>query len=339
MYLRSLTACCVCGLLLIVAAESGCRRRDPYMDGYVEILNAEKRDLEDQIYELESELEAAQDEIDSLKSRSPRAKSGTALPPRSKTDSAKPPVLEDSDLMPPMIDPGLPIEPMIELPPVPTPVPPAAKPPTKTLKPTTPDPSSEPTPATTPDLIPEPDLGPPADSDEIAPPKLPVEALPAPKSKTELPFRKKLPLDAEAIDPQVSELFINPFRTTGIDLDQHAGDDALRVMFEPRNAAGQFVPQSGEVSIVLLDPSKTGDAARIARWDLSKQRVGEGILDARPDRGIKLELPWPEKQPDNGKLTLFVRYTGSDGQTIEASSDVFVAVAGQLSQRWTPRKQ
>ncbi|HTN77440.1 MAG TPA: hypothetical protein VL096_19410, partial [Pirellulaceae bacterium] len=154
-----------------------------------------------------------------------------------------------------------------------------------------------------------------------------------------LPFRKKIPADAEAIDPQVSRLFINPFHTTGIDTDQQPGDDAIKVLFEPRNAAERFVPLAGEVSIVLLDPAKSGDAARVARWDLSKQRVGEGLIEARPQHGIKLELPWPEQPPQHGKLSLFVRYTSPDGQTTEATSDIFVSVAGQLSQRWTPRHE
>ena len=340
MYLRSFTACCVSGLLLVVAAESGCRRRDPYMDAYVEILNAEKRDLEDQVYELESELEEAQSEINSLKSRTPRAKSGAADLLKPKTNSAKPSVMEDSELTPPMIDPGIPLEePKIEIPPAsPKPAPPAKNSSTKTLKPA-PEFVAQPEPVPEPTTIGDPVPEPSGDKEDLPPPSLPTESLPAPKPKLELPFRKKAPVDAEIIDPQVSRLFINPFHTTGIDLDQQVGDDALRVVFEPRNEAGQIVPQAAEVSVVLLDPAKSGEAARVARWDLSKQRVGEGILEARPDRGIKLELPWPEKRPDNGKLKLFVRYTGHDGQTVEATGDVFVSVAGQLSQRWTPRKQ
>lgn len=349
MHLRSLTACCLGGLLLALAATNfGCRRRDPYMDAYIEILNAEKRDMEDRIYELESELDQANSDLEAARARTPRTRTAPGTRPAPKP-AVMPKVMEDSEIMPPAIDHGIPDEPKIEIPSVdPEPAPAAPKSPvkkpapaTRTMKPETarpeplklePQPMLEPTP-----------MGEEAD-EEFQPPKLspdvpPSETLPAPPASKELPFRKKLPADVEAIDPQVSRIFINPFHTTGIDLDQHPGDDALRLLIEPRNALGQFIPQAGEVSVVLLDPAKTGDAARVARWDLDKQRVGEGLLEARPDRGIKLELPWPEKAPDNGKLKLFVRYTGATGETIETSSDVFVSVAGQLSQRWTPSKK
>lgn len=339
MSLRSLTFWCIGGLIVATLASAGCRRRDPYMDAYIAFLNAEKRDLEDQVYSLESELEQAKSDLEAARARTPRTRgstSGAAKP----DNSILPKTMEDTDLTPPMIDPGAAIEPEIELPPAAIPSTPAPKkpaPPIKTMKPREVEPEAT--------LEPQPEVGhekePPAADDDLQPPSLSPssESLPTPKTNEELPFRKRLPADAEVVDPQVSNLFVNPFHTTGVDLDQQPGDDGLRIMVEPRNAAGQFIPQAGEMAIVLLDPAKSGEAARIARWDLPKQRVGEGILEARPQRGIKLELPWPEKAPDNGKLKLFVRYTDPQGEIVETTSDVFVSVAGQLSQRWTPARK
>jgi hypothetical protein len=339
MSLRSLTAWCVCALLLAVLANAGCRRRDPYMDAYIAFLNAEKRDLEDEVLKLESELQQAQSDLDAARARTPRTRntpSGAAKPDA----TVLPKMMDDTELTPPIVDHGLPVEPHVEMPPAattPRTVPPKKPaPPIKTMKPqeVIPDATIEPVPEPTP----MPDLGPvPDPATDAEPPNLERENLPAPKAN-DLPFRKR-PADAEVVDPQVSHLFVNPFHTTGVDLDQQPGDDALRVMIEPRNEAGQFIPQAGEMAVVLLDPAKSGDDARIARWDLTKQRVGEGLLEARPDRGIKLELPWPEKAPDNGKLKLFVRYTDTAGQVVETTSDVFISVAGQLSQRWTPAKK
>jgi hypothetical protein len=160
---------------------------------------------------------------------------------------------------------------------------------------------------------------------------------PAP-SDPELAFRPPVVPD-EAGDSQIASLFINPFHTTGIDLDQQPGDDALRVLFEPRNQSGQFVPRSAAVTVVLIDPSLEGDAARVARWELSPREVGEGILEARPQRGVRLELPWPAARPASSKLKLFVRYTDADGRQMEGSSDVAITLPGQVSQRWTPRTE
>jgi hypothetical protein len=155
---------------------------------------------------------------------------------------------------------------------------------------------------------------------------------------SDLPALRKPPADDRPVtDTLVTHLFINPYHTTGVDIDGKPGDDALRIVLEPRNDARQCVPQAGEMTIALLDPAKSGDAARIAKWDLSKRAIGEGILDARPERGMKLDLPWPERPPENAHLKLFVRYRRPDGQQIEAHSDVYVHIAGQLNDRWTPR--
>lgn len=163
------------------------------------------------------------------------------------------------------------------------------------------------------------------------------EDLPPPEEKPS--FRKPQVSEPELVDPQVSSVFINPFHTTGVELDQQPGDDGITILFEPRNAAGQFVPQTGEVAIVVLDPALEGEAARVARWELSKTEVSKRMLDARPERGVKVQLKWPEKRPEHAKLKLFVRYHAADGRQIEGHSDVFVTLPGQISQRWTPSRK
>jgi hypothetical protein len=223
--------------------------------------------------------------------------------------------------MPPSIDPGVPVEPKIEIPPVeavPTAPKPTPKPPVRTLKHATPLEDSE--------------LAPPQVSEPVK-----TESLPAPKGKS--PSFRQPAGDPELIDPKVTSVFINPFHTTGVELDQQPGDDGIALVFEPRNSAGQYVPAAGEVTIVALDPEAPGDAARVARWELSKNEVGKRLIASRPEQGIKLQLKWPEKRPDHGKLKLFVRYNATDGRTVESQSDVFVTLPGQISQRWTPRRE
>ena len=54
-------------------------------------------------------------------------------------------------------------------------------------------------------------------------------------------------------------------------------------------------------------------------------------------RGIHLKLPWPAKPPENARLKVFVRYETPEGKKLQAEKEVFVALPGQFSQRWTPR--
>lgn len=329
-----LTHWCLCGLMMgVVTAESGCRRRDPYTDAYLEVVSAQRRDLEDQIYALEDELERTKRQLEQVEKRAPTRPSrpsGSGLTPRR---------LDDTELSPPTIDPGA-IDPdALELPNIEIPPIEPSPPRNRTMRPeVTP-------PADTTELEPTPDAAVTDEgAEDLAPPMLDTapptsETLPAPQDPAP-DFRRPQRASYEEVDDtRIVQLFINPFRTRGVDLDQQPGDDALHVVIEPRNAAGQFVPQTGELTVVVLDPAAPGDEAHVARWDVNSQEVGRRILETRPEPGIALQFKWPEQRPEHGKLKMFVRYRSPQGESIETSSDVFVTVPGQLSQRWTPRRE
>jgi hypothetical protein len=144
------------------------------------------------------------------------------------------------------------------------------------------------------------------------------------------------PTSAKSADKKVTHLFLNPVQTTAADFDGQPGDDGLRVVLEPRNAAGQFVSEAGPVSIVVLDPDQQGEAARIARWDFDQTAMRQ-LLAASSGRDIKLEVPWPASAPTASKLKLFVRYETSDGRRLQADREIFVTLKGQALSRWTPR--
>ena len=170
-----------------------------------------------------------------------------------------------------------------------------------------------------------------------------IEAEPAPEMPSELPAprasnqTKRVSAEVPLVDEKITKLFINPLHTGGIDGDSKPGDDGLSLLLEPRNEAGQFVPQEGNVSIALLDPAKVGDAARVARWNFDAAETKEAIQAVGSARGIHLEMPWPSRAPENGQLKLFVRYETPDGRKLEAQRDVFIKLPGQFSERWTPR--
>jgi hypothetical protein len=178
-----------------------------------------------------------------------------------------------------------------------------------------------------------------------------IEAEPAPRpggsrdddSPAELPPPRE-PASAKAatpagavVDNKVTHLFLNPLHTGGIDLDHRPGEDGISLLLEPRNAEEQLVPQGGNVSIVLLDPVKSGDAARVARWNFDAAEMTQAISQNGDARGIQLQLPWPSRAPENSQLRLFVRYETADGRKIQTERDLFIKLAGQYSERWTPR--
>lgn len=177
-----------------------------------------------------------------------------------------------------------------------------------------------------------------------AAPKTPRHILEDPPPEPEQPASELPPpsstpsqIEPEPVDGRVTHLFLNPILTRGVNLDQNAGDDGLTLVFEPRNQAGEFVPYAGPVSIVVLDPRKTGDAARIARWNFDEKLASQRMNRQRDQRGIHLQLPWPGGAPKTDQVKLFVRFETADGRKVEGQHDVILNPTATASQRWTPR--
>jgi hypothetical protein len=173
--------------------------------------------------------------------------------------------------------------------------------------------------------IPEPGNAAPA-TDELPTPAIP---------------RTSTPRDPEVLpvmpaDTKITHLFLNPLQTGGVDFDRQPGDEGLTVVLEPRNAGDEYVPQAGAVSIVVVDPSRQDDSARIARWDFTLSATQQK-LETAGGRGIQLEMPWPASPPTANQLKLFVRYETADGRRLQTDRDIYITPPGQVAQRWTPR--
>lgn len=331
------------GLTILTAVLlTGCAT--PYVNQHIEAVNAEYRALEAYSYELEHENAKLCDQLESLTDENTKLKGGTvparrtgpfsAPNSRSRTPSTPPsstapafdpdaPMIEIPDSPAPMPAPSLP--------PVPrTPQPPARgssavpRSPVSTQKPAEsslqllPSAPKPPRPILE-DPPPEPNIGSPAS-------ELPAPPLNAPEGTA-----------PEPIDGRVTHLFLNPLLTRGANLDSTPGDDGLALVLEPRNQAGEYVPQAAALSIVVLDPMKSGDAARVARWNLDEKLVRQRISQANGTRGIHLQLPWAGGTPETNQVKLFVRYQTTDGRQLEAQHDLILNPASQASQRWTPR--
>jgi hypothetical protein len=305
----------------------GCQT-SPRVSSHIEMLNSEKRVLEDELYELEYDYEDALDEIDQLKSENARLRqipgASSVAPttrPSRRTESPKKSTSPNLDLAPPMIDEGMLTEPKIQLP--------DAKPNSKAAPPSRPAPMAP--------GVPMSFLEPSSSSNDEEPGDLTLSQpgrAPRPLSSvTSAPER--LPLDPA--DPRITHIFLDPLLTGGSDFDRQPGDDGVVVALETRNHENRFVPLAGPISVVALDPTQDQEHSRIARWDLNAHDIEQVIRASSSDPGIRLRLPWPSGAPQNNRLQLFVRYETVDGRKLEASREIFVTLPGQFSQRWTPR--
>jgi len=168
-------------------------------------------------------------------------------------------------------------------------------------------------------------------------PSKPDEILPAPAGPRDILRPMPEPLSPKPTDKKVTHLFLNPALTGAADFDGQPGDDGLRLLVEPRNASEQVIAEAGALSIVLLDPDRQGDAARVARWDFDQSATRQLLAASSSGRGIKLEVPWPAAAPSASKLKMFVRYETPDGRRLQADREIFVTPPGVSLSRWTPR--
>jgi hypothetical protein len=108
------------------------------------------------------------------------------------------------------------------------------------------------------------------------------------------------------------------------------------VAFQPQDANGKLVQTAGDVSVVILDPSKQGAEARVARWDFSSDEVSRRFRKSLlGGRNLQFDLPWPSDPPTNSRLHLFVRYVTPDGQKLIAERLIDVDPPVRRAGGWT----
>jgi hypothetical protein len=300
-------------IVLSLATLAGCRTA-PYVNSHLETVNSEYRQLEDYVYCLEDDNARLQRELDDCKAARPARSESSSSGERGGLFRRKlrnTPGSESPELSPPTIDPGTPSEPNI----------PSETPPRRST-------------------LNKPDADAPPEKLDLEPPTI---ELPAPGATEPTPASPAAPAKPEPLPPaaptdtKVTHLFLNPIMTGGSDLDSRPGDDGLSVVVEPRNAAGEYVPRAGAISIVVLDPSKAGEEARVARWNFDLSAMQQKLKTGSAARGIQLQMPWPASPPSAERLHLFVRYETADGRQLQTDREIFLTPPGQLSQRWTPR--
>jgi hypothetical protein len=344
-------------LLLVLVVAVGCRVT-PQQRAVLTQYEHDLRRYEDLIYELEYEYEILCDENEALKMRLEEMEhdSGTKSS-RSRTfrssdtppTKSKKPVQESheepmDDLAAPVIETG----PMTPVKPKKVEVPPQDAQRTPEV-PRTPhgnplELERSPAEAESPALQAQPSLQPklPLPNREKQIHALPpLQSAPEEKSDTlpppreERKFSQPLELLPAPQDNKVSQLLIDPQQTRGLDVDQAAGDEGVRLVLQPRNEQGEAVPANGKVTVVLVDPQLEGEAARVGRWEFDANE----IRYASRRRQLALDLPWQDLKPTHADLALFVRYESAAGERIDTKHLVRVSPPSSTlaSNGWTPR--
>jgi hypothetical protein len=141
----------------------------------------------------------------------------------------------------------------------------------------------------------------------------------------------------QVTDQRIVELAFHPTLSRAANFDDITDDDGLYLVLQPRNEKGQVVPIAADLSVVVLDPSRSGRAARIGRRDYSATEVKSKLVPSGSKQGIHLTLPWNGPDPNADRVIVFVRYTFPDGRQVIGEKTFFVSGPGGLKTVWAPR--
>ena len=139
------------------------------------------------------------------------------------------------------------------------------------------------------------------------------------------------------LDQRMTEIvFVRPF-CVALDLDGESGDEAIRLVLQPRNAAGEFLEQPAELIVSIIDAEALNDSGRIGMWQFTPDQVAGFIRKQGQAKGIHLDLSLREKIPASKKVLVFVRYQTADGRRVENSYEYLFSEPGDLDTKWLPR--
>lgn len=334
-------------LLTVVCGIAGCRSR-AYQQVYTEKMAGEIRQLEDKLYAAEYEKEVLQQQLERKHQRIERLteedrvapanpsqpgrsnlnaasqdrddanvgsgrRSNDSLPPAvplpDRRDSFDDPLGDDleidlgdpmdgdASMQPPSLDLGTP-------PPI-SPVPPRES-----------------------DLIP-----PSIDIGEPQPPGSNNGTQPKPPGQIQIPgeVRQLFP-GAPSVATAVE---VHPGLSGVHHQNNDADVDGIYLVVSIKDASGTPFEADKPISIVMLDPARDGEDARLGRWDLSVQDVREKFK-SNPLDSYHIPLPWSSKKPLGTDVAIFVRVFVDENTKLETNAMLPLVESREANNEWLP---
>jgi len=335
---------------MLLATFAGCRGA-AYRDVYSQKMAAEIRNLENQLYDADYQNQVLQDQLTRAEARASQIVVPNQRPPRrflGRELDADGNVIDMRPQNPEFADPNLrfaptppdrapatpklPARPLDGMEPLQPPREPP-QPPREVL-----EPPREPVPPGKSDLtIPDVELGDPVPPSTNAPDS-PLEFDPA---------KITIPGDARLLSPRAQpepvSIRVNPGLSGGHQTDDSKTPAGVELLIEAIDESGKVVNLAGfdvdaTMTVVLLDPTKAPDAARIGKWDFGPEEIRDMIqtdtVSPQYAGNLHVIIPWQSVRPETGAVIAHIRLA-ADGAVLKTQAEINTkqpAVA-----QWTPR--
>jgi len=317
---------------LILMGLCGCRGQ-AYRDVYQQKMIGEIRNLEDQLYEADYENRILVDELARTRSQvvvpdAKRSRPVAESQPRTPPQPTQPPRRDTPERETDRPRPTLPARPIPDDSPQELTPPPISRPPAD------PDrrlsPPAVPIPPGVENDLPDVDLGEPVPPSSInGLPELPPGQIKLPDS-----VRRNV-----RVEPSVPvAIRVNPSMSGGYRFDDEREQTGMQLTIEAIDEKGNWVRLEdfdieGELSVVLLDPSRAADDARLGRWEYDSDELRQ-MIRSGPGSAIHVYVAWQDKMPSGKRVIAHVKLS-SDEMQMQAQAELKTAEVEVA--RWNPR--
>jgi hypothetical protein len=184
-------------------------------------------------------------------------------------------------------------------------------------------------------------ISPPGKNDTKIDPIIPGEILPpaGDSGDENPPGQILLPNSTQTPTGVPEELRIHPMLSVGHRDGQKL--DGATVVVTALDRLGRSLDLNdfevdAELSVVVLDPDREPDQARLGRWDFSRKEVA-AMISADKNGGLEIPVRWKETTPTSDKVIVHIRLRGDD-QEMRTQSKLDLRPRTAAS-TWTPRSE
>jgi len=138
-------------------------------------------------------------------------------------------------------------------------------------------------------------------------------------------------------DRRIREIDWHPSLCRARNTDGKPGDDGLYLVLVPRNSLGEFVPEVGNLTLVVEETIADGSVSRVGRWEYGADELQDLLEPIGSAPGIHLPVEWLEHPPTTSQVEVYVKFTLEDGTTMVNRKTLPLKRFSNGASTWTPR--
>ncbi len=142
---------------------------------------------------------------------------------------------------------------------------------------------------------------------------------------------------AQPTDTRVVEIAFHPSLCRGSNRESDPNEDGLRIVLQPRNQHGDFLPEVAGMTLVVVDSGRPEGESKIGRWTWTAEELQQSLEPIGFSQGFHVAVAWQSKRPIAKSVQVHVRYEMADGRRLVNEKTVELYAPSLGSDAWTPR--